>query len=167
MNYRHAFHAGNFADVVKHAVLARIVAYLQRKDAPGLADGLRNAVAPAREALLALVDLYGDAEGAESAIARGRTALPRLPAIGAALDTLERRSMARDAARASHGRALARYAAGDIALVELLAAERSGHEAQTMVVRAHTSAALQLVALYKALGGGWEAPAAMPQRSIP
>jgi 23S rRNA (adenine2030-N6)-methyltransferase len=24
MNYRHAFHAGNFADVVKHAVLTRI-----------------------------------------------------------------------------------------------------------------------------------------------
>lgn len=34
MNYRHAFHAGNFADVVKHAVLARILAYLGRKDAP-------------------------------------------------------------------------------------------------------------------------------------
>jgi len=34
MNYRHAFHAGNFADVVKHAVLARIVAYLQQKDTP-------------------------------------------------------------------------------------------------------------------------------------
>lgn len=33
MNYRHAFHAGNFADVLKHAVLARIVAYLQRKEA--------------------------------------------------------------------------------------------------------------------------------------
>ncbi|MBL8580616.1 MAG: 23S rRNA (adenine(2030)-N(6))-methyltransferase RlmJ [Rhizobiaceae bacterium] len=33
MNYRHAFHAGNFADVVKHAVLARLVDYLQRKDA--------------------------------------------------------------------------------------------------------------------------------------
>jgi len=31
MNYRHAFHAGNFADVVKHAVLARIVAYLKEK----------------------------------------------------------------------------------------------------------------------------------------
>lgn len=31
MNYRHAFHAGNFADVVKHAVLARIVEYLKRK----------------------------------------------------------------------------------------------------------------------------------------
>src|ERR1044072_2825523 len=31
MNYRHAFHAGSFADVVKHAVLARIVAHLKEK----------------------------------------------------------------------------------------------------------------------------------------
>jgi 23S rRNA (adenine2030-N6)-methyltransferase len=31
MNYRHAFHAGNFADVVKHAVLARVVAHLREK----------------------------------------------------------------------------------------------------------------------------------------
>lgn len=34
MNYRHSFHAGNFADVVKHVVLARILAYLGQKDAP-------------------------------------------------------------------------------------------------------------------------------------
>ena len=33
MNYRHAFHAGNFADVVKHAILARIIMHLQKKDA--------------------------------------------------------------------------------------------------------------------------------------
>jgi 23S rRNA (adenine2030-N6)-methyltransferase len=33
MNYRHAFHAGNFADVFKHAVLARIIAYLKQKPA--------------------------------------------------------------------------------------------------------------------------------------
>jgi 23S rRNA (adenine2030-N6)-methyltransferase len=33
MNYRHAFHAGNFADVVKHAVLARILAHLTAKPA--------------------------------------------------------------------------------------------------------------------------------------
>ena len=33
MNYRHAFHAGNFADVVKHLILSRILAYLMRKDA--------------------------------------------------------------------------------------------------------------------------------------
>ena len=34
MNYRHAFHAGNFADVTKHAVLARILAHLAAKPAP-------------------------------------------------------------------------------------------------------------------------------------
>jgi 23S rRNA (adenine2030-N6)-methyltransferase len=33
MNYRHAFHAGNFADVVKHIVLVRILIYLQDKPA--------------------------------------------------------------------------------------------------------------------------------------
>lgn len=33
MNYRHAFHAGNFADVVKHLILTRIVEYLKRKPA--------------------------------------------------------------------------------------------------------------------------------------
>ncbi len=32
MNYRHAFHAGNPADVMKHAALARILTYLNRKD---------------------------------------------------------------------------------------------------------------------------------------
>jgi 23S rRNA (adenine2030-N6)-methyltransferase len=34
MNYRHAYHAGNFADVLKHAVLARVVEYLKRKETP-------------------------------------------------------------------------------------------------------------------------------------
>ncbi|MBE7185151.1 MAG: 23S rRNA (adenine(2030)-N(6))-methyltransferase RlmJ [Methylobacterium mesophilicum] len=34
MNYRHAFHAGNFADVLKHFVLSRLVLYLQKKDKP-------------------------------------------------------------------------------------------------------------------------------------
>src|SRR5262245_58862974 len=33
MNYRHAFHAGNFADVVKHAVLVRILVHLRAKPA--------------------------------------------------------------------------------------------------------------------------------------
>jgi 23S rRNA (adenine2030-N6)-methyltransferase len=33
MNYRHAFHAGNFAEVVKHAVLARVIAQLRQKPA--------------------------------------------------------------------------------------------------------------------------------------
>jgi 23S rRNA (adenine2030-N6)-methyltransferase len=34
MNYRHIYHAGNFADVLKHAVLARLVDYLRQKDKP-------------------------------------------------------------------------------------------------------------------------------------
>jgi 23S rRNA (adenine2030-N6)-methyltransferase len=33
MNYRHAFHAGSFADVIKHIVLVRILLYLQEKQA--------------------------------------------------------------------------------------------------------------------------------------
>lgn len=32
MNYRHAFHAGNFADVFKHVLLLRLLAALARKD---------------------------------------------------------------------------------------------------------------------------------------
>jgi 23S rRNA (adenine2030-N6)-methyltransferase len=34
MNYRHAYHAGNFADVLKHGLLCWIVRYLQQKEAP-------------------------------------------------------------------------------------------------------------------------------------
>jgi 23S rRNA (adenine2030-N6)-methyltransferase len=34
MNYRHAFHAGGFADVIKHIVLVRMLTYLQDKPAP-------------------------------------------------------------------------------------------------------------------------------------
>src|ERR1043166_5092302 len=56
MNYRHAYHAGNFAEVIKHAILARVVAHLREKPAafrvldshagaglPDLADGLARA----------------------------------------------------------------------------------------------------------------------------
>ncbi len=31
MNYRHAFHAGNFADVMKHIILTRLIEYLKLK----------------------------------------------------------------------------------------------------------------------------------------
>jgi 23S rRNA (adenine2030-N6)-methyltransferase len=36
MNYRHAFHAGNFADVCKHVVLIALLEHLKRKDKPFL-----------------------------------------------------------------------------------------------------------------------------------
>ncbi len=76
MNYRHAYHAGNFADVFKHALLARILAHLAAKetafryhdthaglglydltaDAPGrtgeAAEGVRRFLAAPRDAAL-------------------------------------------------------------------------------------------------------------------
>ncbi|MCT4607940.1 MAG: 23S rRNA (adenine(2030)-N(6))-methyltransferase RlmJ [Pelagimonas sp.] len=34
LSYQHAYHAGNLADVQKHALLAQVLAYLTRKDKP-------------------------------------------------------------------------------------------------------------------------------------
>lgn len=34
LSYRHAFHAGNHADVLKHLILTRILAHLSKKEAP-------------------------------------------------------------------------------------------------------------------------------------
>ena len=34
MNYRHAYHAGNFADVVKHLALVAALLHLRKKDKP-------------------------------------------------------------------------------------------------------------------------------------
>jgi 23S rRNA (adenine2030-N6)-methyltransferase len=60
MNYRHAYHAGNFADVVKHVALTVILLHLRRKDTPfavidshagrGLYDLLDEAAAKTGEA---------------------------------------------------------------------------------------------------------------------
>jgi 23S rRNA (adenine2030-N6)-methyltransferase len=36
MNYRHIYHAGNFADVMKHALLIKLIQAMQRKDKPFL-----------------------------------------------------------------------------------------------------------------------------------
>jgi 23S rRNA (adenine2030-N6)-methyltransferase len=34
LNYRHAYHAGNHADVLKHIVLARVIEHMKKKDKP-------------------------------------------------------------------------------------------------------------------------------------
>ncbi|NOT12181.1 MAG: 23S rRNA (adenine(2030)-N(6))-methyltransferase RlmJ [Methylococcaceae bacterium] len=34
LSYRHAFHAGNFADVLKHLILVEILTHLKKKDSP-------------------------------------------------------------------------------------------------------------------------------------
>ena len=83
MNYRHAYHAGNFADVLKHALLCWIVRYLQQKAAP-----------------LALIDTHAGAGGLrpDGTAGRQRPAKPRTascacspaPTSPQALDALSR-----------------------------------------------------------------------------
>jgi 23S rRNA (adenine2030-N6)-methyltransferase len=34
MNYRHAFHAGNHGDMLKHVILARVIEYFKTKEKP-------------------------------------------------------------------------------------------------------------------------------------
>lgn len=76
------------------------------------------------------------------------------------LVALDRQSAAADAARQSYGFSNDRYRAGDISLLELLDAERALRESEEAYARAHTQAATDLVALFKALGGGWPAAGA-------
>ena len=72
------------------------------------------------------------------------------------LAALDRQTVAVAAARRSYGFATDRYQAGDISLLELLDAERALRRAENAYARTHTQAATQLVALFKALGGGWQ-----------
>lgn len=74
----------------------------------------------------------------------------------AGLIALERHQVAIEAGRRSYDHVAMRHAMGTAALADLLVAERQLNEAQAAMVRAQTAAAVQLVALYKALGGGWE-----------
>lgn len=74
------------------------------------------------------------------------------------LAALDRQSAAVTAARRSYGFASDRYRAGDISLLELLDAEQALRTAEDAYARTHTAAATDLVALFKALGGGWQAP---------
>jgi 23S rRNA (adenine2030-N6)-methyltransferase len=79
MNYRHAFHAGNFADVFKHIIIARVLIHLREKIAP-----FRVIDTHAGEGLY---DLAGD-EASRTGEWRdgiGRLAEAKLPADAAAL----------------------------------------------------------------------------------
>ena len=91
MNYRHAFHAGNFADVLKHAVMAWIIDYLQRKPGPirviethagaGLYDLAASAAARTGEWREGVGRLDGPLDmQAEAALAPYRAALSALRA---------------------------------------------------------------------------------------
>jgi 23S rRNA (adenine2030-N6)-methyltransferase len=75
MNYRHGFHAGNFADVVKHSLLAMLLEALNRKPAPwAYLD--THAGAGAYDLLSEAAQRTGEAQGG---IARLWTARGKLP----------------------------------------------------------------------------------------
>jgi NodT family efflux transporter outer membrane factor (OMF) lipoprotein len=72
------------------------------------------------------------------------------------LAALDHQDTAVAAAQRSYGFADARYRAGEISLLELLEAERVLRAAENAYAQIHTRAATDLVALFKALGGGWQ-----------
>ena len=97
MNYRHAFHAGNHADVLKHLVLTRVLAHLCLKPTPFRAiDAFAG---------LGFYDLAGDEAGrtGEWADGWGRLDDPFPPAVEAVLAPY-RAAVA--ALRARHGATL-------------------------------------------------------------
>jgi len=72
------------------------------------------------------------------------------------LVALQHQDTAVTAARRNYGFADMRYRAGEISLLELLDAERALRAAESAYALTHTRAATDLVALFKALGGGWQ-----------
>lgn len=97
MNYRHAFHAGNFADVLKHVVLVGLLEALKHKPAPfccldthagaGAYDLRGNEAGKTREYADGVARLAGVAAPAGSAL---QTYIELLSSIndGAAMDAL-------------------------------------------------------------------------------
>ena len=73
------------------------------------------------------------------------------------LESLNRQQQTIGAAELNYNYAQSRYNQGDISLFELLDAQESVFTAKTTYIRVHRQTATQLVALYKAMGGGWEA----------
>ncbi|MEZ5563148.1 MAG: efflux transporter outer membrane subunit [Gammaproteobacteria bacterium] len=107
----------------------------------------------------------GEARQLQAALAYEQTVLAALGdaerALGNyryGLDAVQSQHSAVRAAQRSYGHAQMRLDAGDIALADLLAEERVLHDAEAAYARTHSAAAFDLVALFKALGGGWDGP---------
>lgn len=95
MNYRHSFHAGNFADVLKHTVLTRVLAHLCLKGTPFRVIDTHGGAG--------LYDLAGDEAGrtGEWRDGVGRLDIAELPPD--CEETLKSYRAAVHAARALHG----------------------------------------------------------------
>ena len=162
MNYRHAFHAGNFADVVKHAVLVRILVHLRAKPAafrvidthagagrydltgPEAARSLewregieRLVAAPIGEPARTLLAPYLDAVAAFNG-AGGLTSYPGSPALVRAFLRPQDRLLACEL-EPNAAAALARYLAGDRA--QQGAGDRRLDRASTPMCRPRSGAA--------------------------
>jgi 23S rRNA (adenine2030-N6)-methyltransferase len=128
MNYRHAFHAGNFADVMKHALMARILLHLNAKPAPWRCLDIHAGAG--------LYDLGSD-EAGRTGEWRGGVGLMEEPLAGEAEALLAPWRQALAGVRARHGAlaypgspllALALARGGDV----VLANERHGETAQLL-----------------------------------
>lgn len=86
MNYRHAYHAGNFADVMKHALMALVLEHLKKKEKPFFWLDTHAGTG--------LTDLAGIEAGktgeAEEGITRLLAGRDRHPALAPYLDALTR-----------------------------------------------------------------------------
>lgn len=91
--------------------------------------------------------VLGALADAERALATYRLALETVQAQDAVLAT----------ARRAYRHAESRRQAGDVPVADLLQAEGRVRDAEDARARARTAAAVDLVALFKALGGGWGA----------
>ena len=78
-------------------------------------------------------------------------------------ESLADASDAAEASRTAAHIARTRYEGGMVDFLDVLDAERTQLEAESRLAQSRTDAATSLIALYKALGGGWElgAPAAL------
>lgn len=100
MNYRHAFHAGNFADVVKHLALVAVLRHLAKKPSPfavidthagrgvyDLTNGEARRTGEAESAVLALHGLQSEVPALVDYLALAATpsAYPGSPLIAAKL----------------------------------------------------------------------------------
>ncbi|MEI9888851.1 MAG: 23S rRNA (adenine(2030)-N(6))-methyltransferase RlmJ [Rhizomicrobium sp.] len=100
MNYRHAYHAGNFADVVKHLALVGVLLHLRKKETPfavidshagrgrydlGAEEALRTGEAGNGIGRLAGLQAAGGALGEYLRLAGGGETYPGSPLIAASL----------------------------------------------------------------------------------
>ena len=106
-----------------------------------------------------------DVRAKEAGIDYARTVLQALQEVEnalAAYGTDQDRRVSLDAASEASGNALTlarqRYQAGVTSFIDVLNAERTLQQNQLSLAEATTGVSTDLVALYKALGGGWESP---------